>query len=361
MIKDSSGENEGCHPSAQEAKDHMAALYANEYSTVKEQLFVENDDFVSLTVGKPIRLFPFGKLTRSGKVIEFTKELASRMRLPRYTPAIKLGSHEDATPAGGFIESLSVGEDGLYAMPSFTEKGAKAILEGDFRYHSPEVIWDGRLEDVVNGDLEAPLITGLALLHDPALGSAAALYHVETSKEQEMTAEVEKKLDELSQSNKTLLEKLSEWFSAKKQEAADADKFVAVSKERDDFAAKLAEIEAKGVKDALRAQVKAEFDTDKFGQAYQGMVMSEEDIEMMASLDEEHRAWANGKMRALSAQIDESKLTDEKGKGDEAPVEEGAAGVDAKVKAYMAEKKIDYVKAVAALSKEQPDLFKEIK
>ena len=76
VIKDSSGENEGCHPSAQEAKDHMAALYANEYSTVKEQLFVENDDFVSLTVGKPIRLFPFGKLTRSGKVIEFTKELA---------------------------------------------------------------------------------------------------------------------------------------------------------------------------------------------------------------------------------------------------------------------------------------------
>jgi len=106
--------------------------------------------------------------------------------------------------------------------------------------------------------------------------------------------------------------------------------------------------------------VKAEFDTDKFGQAYQGMVMSEEDIEMMASLDEEHRAWANGKMRALSAQIDESKLTDEKGKADEAPVE-GAAGVDAKVKAYMAEKKLDYPSAVAALSKEQPDLFKEIK
>ena len=362
VIKDSTGENEGCHPTAQEAKDHMSALYANEYKA-RERLFIENDSFVTLIPGKPIRLFPFGKLTRAGKIIEFTKELAAKMRLPGYKPAIKLGNHDDTTASGGYIEDLTVGEDGLYAVPSFTEKGIKAVEEGDYRYHSPEVIWDGQLEDVTQegGFIAGPLITGLALLHDPALGAAAALYQVTpiSNKEQKMDTQV---LEQIQEENKSFLAKLGDFFTAKKGEAIEAEKFVALQAERDDLAAKLETQDAERKQAELYAAVKAEFDTDEFGAAYKGMAVSDEDMKMMATMDEEHRAWANKKMRAMSKQIDESVLLAEKGKqGDAKPVE-GADAVDAKVKAFMAEKKItNYNEAVSALLKEQPDLYKEIK
>lgn len=329
---------------------------------MKEQLFVENDDFVSLTPGKPIRLFPFGKLTRAGKVIEFTKELAAKMKLPGYKPAIKLGSHDDVTPSGGFIEDLTVGEDGLYAVPSFTDKGAKAVEEGDYRYHSPEVIWDGKLEDVTKegGFIAGPLITGLALLHDPALGASSALYQVSpiSNKEQKMETQV---LEQIQEEHKSFLAKLGEFFTAKKEEAADADKFAALKQERDDMAAKLAERDEKDKKDALLAQIKGEFAKEEYGASYVELGKAEEAAGMMASMTEEQRAWCMKNFRALSAQIKESGLTEEKGKQGEETHVEGADAADAKIKAYAAEKKISYNEAVSELLKEQPDLYKEIK
>lgn len=324
---------------------------------MKEQLFVENDNFVTLTPGEPIRLFPFGKLTRAGKVIDFTKELAARMKLPRYKPAIKLGSHEDVTPSGGSIESLLVGEDGLYAIPAFTEKGAKAVEDGDYRYHSPEVIWDGRLEDVVNGDLEAPLITGLALLHDPALGAAAALYQVEDLSHKEIQMEV---LEKMQEENKNFLGKLGELFTAKKKEDdKQTEAFTALETERNEYKAKLDKLQAEKEREESLAAIKSEFATEEFGAAYQAL-NTDENAEMLASMSEEQRAWVNTNLRALSAQIAESKLLGEEGEAGEEGGEEGADKVDAIVRKYMADKKVDYVKAVAELTKEQPDLFKEI-
>ena len=90
-------------------------------------------EFVNTKPGDPIRLFPFGKLFKNGKLIEFTKELAARFRLPHFKPPIKLGSHNDDQAAGGHITGLEVRDDGLYAHVELTDKGGEALVAGDFR------------------------------------------------------------------------------------------------------------------------------------------------------------------------------------------------------------------------------------
>ena len=139
------------------------------------------EEYVSVSLGEPFRLLPFGKLVKGGKVREITAELANRFRLPHFKPPIKLGSHKDETPAGGFIVGLEVRNDGLYGIPQVTEKGQKAFDEGDYRYHSPEIIWEGNgYEDPQTGEtIEGPLIVGDALLHTPHLGERAAMYSFE--------------------------------------------------------------------------------------------------------------------------------------------------------------------------------------
>lgn len=139
------------------------------------------DNFVTMRPGEPYRLFPFGKVVKGGKTRNITPELARRFRLPHWKPAIKLGSHREETPAGGHILSLEVREDGLWAIPEINDKGTAALNEGAYRYHSPEVIWeDGTLENPQTGErTEGPFIVGDALLHNPHLGEAAALYSVE--------------------------------------------------------------------------------------------------------------------------------------------------------------------------------------
>lgn len=142
------------------------------------------DDFVSVKAGDPFRLFPFGRIVKNGKVREITRELAAKFNLPHFKPPIKLGSHNETTPAGGFIVGLEVRDDGLYAVPEWNDKGATSIAGGDYRYHSPEVIWDGGFENPDTGALiNAPLIVGDALLHTPHLGEATALYSVEPKEE----------------------------------------------------------------------------------------------------------------------------------------------------------------------------------
>lgn len=137
------------------------------------------DDFVSLLPGQPIRLFPFGQLVKNGKKRVINAELAGQFKLPHFKPPVKLGSHKDTTPAGGFITGLEVREDGLYAHVEMNDEGRRAMANGAYRYHSPEVIWEGGYEDPQTGELiDAPLIVGDALLHSPHLGEAAALYTV---------------------------------------------------------------------------------------------------------------------------------------------------------------------------------------
>jgi hypothetical protein len=118
-----------------------------------EQVFIQPAEYVSVSAGEPFRLLPLGRLVKGGEVREITRELLEKFRIPHFKPPIKLGDHADETPAGGFIAGLEVRDDGLYAIPEYTEKGQKAIDEGDYRYQSPEVIWDedGGFEDPNTG------------------------------------------------------------------------------------------------------------------------------------------------------------------------------------------------------------------
>src|SRR3989304_5438019 len=150
-------------------------------------------DYVTLTPGDPIRLFPFGKVIKNGKEHLITPETAARFRLPHFHPPVKLGSHKDEAPAGAYIKRLEVRSDGLYAHVEMTDKGAQALAQGDYRYHSPEVVWEGGFEDPTTGDtIEGPFIVGDALLHPPHLGQAAALFTAENhTKEKVMTETVQ--------------------------------------------------------------------------------------------------------------------------------------------------------------------------
>src|SRR5512146_469153 len=92
------------------------------------------DQYVSTRPGEPYRLLPFGRIVKNGTARDITRELAGKFRLPHFKPPIKLGSHEETTPAGGHIIGLQVRDDGLYAVPEMTDKGAKSLDEGDYKY-----------------------------------------------------------------------------------------------------------------------------------------------------------------------------------------------------------------------------------
>jgi hypothetical protein len=152
---------------------------AGSFNAQNRSMFVI-DDFVATQAGEPYRLLKFGIIKKGGRIHVFTPEVASQFKLPPFKPAIKLGSHEETTPSGGSIVKLEVRSDGLYAYPEFTAKGHQAIAEGNFRYHSPEIVWeDGAMETNDRGWISGPLVIGDALLHTPHLGEAAALYSAE--------------------------------------------------------------------------------------------------------------------------------------------------------------------------------------
>ena len=307
------------------------------------------DEYVNVTAGEPYRLFPFGKIIKGGKTREITRELAAKFKLPHFKPPIKLGSHKDETPAGGFITGLEVRSDGLYARIETTEKGAKAFSEGDYRYHSPEIIWSGSLEDPKTGEeIKAPLIVGDAILHTPHLGEATAFYSIE--KEQ---SKMEKETVEVP---KGLWQRIEERFFAEPQEepkkdeqpAVDVEKFAALEAERDELTAKLKAIEAEKAKTALVEQFAAQLKETKV----------KEGAEMLAGMTDEQSKWVVEQFKALSAQIDESKLTGELGSDKNGLPDNPAAAFDTAVKAYQKEHDgVDYNTALQAVVATQPELY----
>src|SRR5574342_495432 len=115
-----------CHADRAMTERMLRAMLANEH--METTLLI--DDYVATRPGQPYRLFPFGKIVKNGKTREITPEFASQFKLPHFKPAIKLGSHEDTTPAGGHIIGLEVRDDGLYDVPELNEKGEQALADG---------------------------------------------------------------------------------------------------------------------------------------------------------------------------------------------------------------------------------------
>lgn len=312
------------------------------------------DEYVKTEPGQPFRLFPFGDVVKGGRKHTITPELARRFRLPHYKPAIKLGSHRDETPAGGHIIGLEVRDDGLYAIPEVTPKGAAAIADGNFRYNSPEVIWeDAGLEDPKTGNIiEGPLIVGAALLHDPHLGETTALYSVDKSvpKENPMT-------DEYVQVDKGLWATIQErLFKSAPEDApqpepapvVETDEFEAMAQERDEYKAKLDALVAEQERARKVQSFVTELDNTEFAD-------DTEVAEKLAELSEEQAEWALEKFRALSARI-ESDLTREIGDDTPAPANDRDA-LDIAIKAKAKEAGVDYNAAMTLVREEQPELF----
>jgi Mu-like prophage I protein len=330
------------------------------------------DEFVATRPGQPYRLFPFGKIIKNGKTRNITPEYAALFKLPHFKPPVKLGSHDDTTPAGGHILRLEVLKDGLYAYPELTDKGATAISEGAYRYHSPEVIWeDGGLENPETGEIiSGPMIVGDALLHTPHLGEATALYSIEPM---QVEGGVRTMDNETVQVPKSLWDKfMATLFPTKAEPAAPAPEPtpapVTTAPEVEQYKAKVAELEAKvKERDDLEAKLKAiEAETaykarvDKFQADLKPTKYSaaEDVAKLLADLPDDKAAKVLELIKALSAQIDESALTSEKGVTGMGAQVAGhpALALDAAINAKMAEKKISYLEAYRLVSVEQPSL-----
>ena len=307
-------------------------------------------DFVTVAAGEPFRLLPFGQIVKNGRKREITRELAARFRLPHFRPPIKLGSHKDETPAGGHIVALEVRDDGLYAVPEYNDEGAAALARGAYRYHSPEIVWEGGLEDPQTGDVQdGPLIIGDALLHTPHLGEAAALYTADiTQGEQKMSGEtVTVPVSWLDRLFGRVPEEPTPPVS---EPTVDTDRLTAVESERDDLAAKIARMESEAAQ-AGRVQ--------RFAAELAETALADDDglPTLLAGLSDETAGELLRRFKALAEQARVSALTANVGHEGQAPSGDPVMELDAAIKSTMAAEKMDYVQAMARVRATQPDLI----
>jgi phage I-like protein len=311
------------------------------------------DNYVATRTGQAYRLFPFGVIFKNGKRREITPELASQFKLPHFRPPVKLGSHNDETPAGGHIVALEVREDGLYVVPEWNEAGDKAMQDGAYRYHSPEVIWDdGAIENPTDGSMiNGPLVLGDALLHTPHLGEATALYSIEPTSTEEI------KMNENVTIPQSLWDKFIAPLFAKEPEVKEIVKevepedYAATKIERDELKAKIAEQETAVARGARVEKFTADLKETKADPAL---------ADLLADLPEEKAEAIMRQFKALSAQVDETALTEEKGSDGASGLatDDPQAAFNAAVLSISQEKGIYYHVAFEQVKKDQPDLFK---
>jgi hypothetical protein len=326
----------------------------------KNQMFLI-DEFANDPL-EAIRLFEFGDIYKDGVKREFTKEFAEKMILPHYKPAIKLGGHDDTLPGAGRIMGLEVRDDGLYGIPEFNPNGLEAINEKHYHYHSPEVIWDGWMEDPKTGDpIEGPIIAGLALLHDPHLGESATLFTVEPYNKPEIKPEDNGMTTEKIEVPTGFFVKLNDVldkFSSKKEDEPNdeqREEFAALEKQRDDYAAELTALKAEKEQAEARKAIKEKFNTDEHGEAFTEMGKDDAVADMLAGMTEEQRDWTMKQLAGLSAQADPN-ITGELGDAGE-PVDETPKGVlHSAVQEYASKNEMTYEQAFKAIQKDRHDL-----
>jgi phage I-like protein len=305
------------------------------------------DKFITLTPGDGFRIFPFGSIYKNGVKREMTPEFAKQITLPHFRAPIKLGSHDDTTPAGGFITKLEVREDGLYAIPEWNDAGKKAIQDGAYRFNSPEILWEGGLENPTDGSMiSAPMVLGTALLHMPHLGEATALYSIEP------TTTEEKLMDNVT-FPKEIWDKFFAPIFAREPEVQtvevvkEPEDYAATKIERDELKAKIEAQEAAGARKARVEKFTAELGETKADPALS---------DLLADLPDEKAEAIMRQFKALSEQINETVLTDEKG-AEGATAEDPKAAFNAAVLSLSADKKISYNAAFEEVKQAQPDLF----
>ena len=318
-------------------------------------------EYVTVVPGEPFRLLPFGRLVKNGKAREITADIARRFRLPHFRPPIKLGSHRDETPAGGHIVALEVREDGLYAVPEFNDEGTAALARGAYRYHSPEIVWEGGYEDPITGATqEGPLIVGDAFLHTPHMGEAAALY----------AAEIETIEGVMNMTTDTVTVPVS-WLDrllGRVTEAqpepepkgepptvltatVDVDKFAAVQAERDDLAAKIEQMESARTLAARVEKFESELATTSLA-GDEGLPA------LLAGLTDEVATEVLRRFKALAAQETVAALTADVGHAGNPATGDPVGDLDKVVRSIMTKENLDYNRALGKLAAEQPELLK---
>lgn len=343
----------------------LALFYMAEYNPKDHITFIVSE-FVQTTVGSPFRLFPFGKIVKNGNEHEITPDTAKLFKLPHFKPPIKLGSHDEPTPAGGHIVALLVKEDGLYAVPEWNEAGLKAMQDGAYRYHSPEVVWDeGAIEHPQSGALmQGPFIMGDALLHEPHLGEAAKLYSV-TMHENDGEKGVMKMSDETIQVPKTWFDGVVDFIKRdgpKEEEPmpiTETDEYKAAVEQRDNLQAELDQLKADEAQKGLLGSLTADLqDQEKFGMAFIELETASEAADMLSGMSEDQREWVLRHFKAFIAQINESELTGEEGSDQENTTsDDPAEAFDAAVRAISVEDKVDYNTALQKAIKDHPELY----
>lgn len=313
------------------------------------------DKFVAVRPGEMYRWLPFGTITKGGRKLVVDEQFAAGLKLPHFRPPIKLGSHDEFTPAGGHIVAFEVRSDGIYVQPEYNPAGERAVAEGHYRYHSAEIITRGALE-LPNGErLEAPILLGDALLHTPHLGEQAALYTAEVSEELNMSETVNVPVP--------LLERLLNMFQVAKP-APPAPEPPAPVTVPEEFTAQLtaAQAEAEALRAKLAEREQAEALAARVAQFTTELGAVKVDTALavvLAALPDETTGPLMVAFKALAAQVDETALLQARGT-QPAPGTEGdpRLALDAAVKAKLAETKTtDYNAALELVRAEQPALF----
>lgn len=304
------------------------------------------DEYMNVKTGDAYRLFPFGRIVKNGQIRDITPEMAAQFKLPHFQPAIKLGSHDETTPAGGHIKALEVRDDGLYAIPEWNDKGDGAMRDGAYRYHSPEVIWeDGALENPADGSfINGPLIVGDALLHMPHLGEATKLYSVDKTQG----------VNTMDETNISVPKNLWDAFIAplfKKPEEPQVkipEDYEAAKQERDTYKAQLETTRLETEKKTRIVKYEGELKETKADPTL---------AELLAGLSDESAEAVMRQFKALSEQIKDSNLIGEKGV-------EGVSSGDPKAEFNAAvlniakEKSLSYNAAFEQAKSTHADLFK---
>lgn len=323
------------------------------------------ENFVTTKPGDPYLWMPFGVIKKGNATRNVTPELAAKFKLPHFKPPIKLGSHDEITPAGGHIAAFEIRADGIWVTPELVTSGEKALADGAYRYHSPEVIWeDGYIQNPVSGELvRGPFIMGDALLHTPHLGELTALYSIE--KELNTMADtvsipaglwdkfVAKLFPDATPSTPAPIPPAP---ALEAQESPEVMTLKAQASKADEYKAQLETLQADiAHKEKLTALTGELANVELFNATISGAAPVAADH--LAAMPEPTRAWVVQTFKALSAQINESNLVAKVGKP---TIETGGDPIkqfDLAARARMEADKITYNEAVKRVAVSQPELY----
>jgi len=137
--------------------------------------------------GKPFRVMPLGTFKRGDRTLTITQDDLQQMAAnfeggrPRWKVPVYFGhptAEQPDPPKAGNVASVEVRDDGLYAVPEYTDKGKASVEDGEYQFVSPGVLWDKNGSAYVDeqGRQFDNVIEHVALTNRPFFGQHVALF-----------------------------------------------------------------------------------------------------------------------------------------------------------------------------------------